>query len=53
MMGNRSKGDEESCSWLGAAIVERVMGLEPTNGSLGSYCLTAWQHPPTVMGILI
>jgi hypothetical protein len=24
---------------------ERVMGLEPTNGSLGSYCLTTWQHP--------
>ena len=21
------------------------MGLEPTNGSLGSYCLTTWQHP--------
>ena len=24
---------------------ERVMGFEPTNGSLGSYCLTAWRHP--------
>ncbi len=21
------------------------MGFEPTNGSLGSYCLTTWQHP--------
>ncbi len=25
--------------------VERVMGFEPTNGSLGSYCLTTWLHP--------
>ena len=24
---------------------ERVMGFEPTNGSLGSYCLTTWPHP--------
>jgi hypothetical protein len=24
---------------------ERVMGLEPTNGNLGSYCLTTWLHP--------
>ena len=24
---------------------ERVMGFEPTNGSLGSYCLTTWLHP--------
>ena len=24
---------------------ERVMGFEPTNGSLGSYCLTTWRHP--------
>jgi hypothetical protein len=21
------------------------MGFEPTNGSLGSYCLTTWLHP--------
>ncbi len=21
------------------------MGFEPTNGSLGSYCLTTWRHP--------
>lgn len=26
-------------------VLERVMGFEPTNGSLGSYCLTAWRHP--------
>ena len=26
-------------------VKERVMGLEPTNSSLGSYCLTTWQHP--------
>jgi hypothetical protein len=24
---------------------ERVMGFEPTNSSLGSCCLTTWQHP--------
>ena len=23
------------------------MGFEPTNGSLGSYCLTTWRHPLT------
>ena len=26
-------------------VSERVMGFEPTNGSLGSYCLTTWRHP--------
>ena len=26
-------------------VVKRVMGFEPTNGSLGSYCLTTWLHP--------
>ena len=25
---------------------ERVMGLEPTDGTLGRYCLTTWLHPP-------
>ena len=29
------------------------MGLEPTNGSLGSYCLTTWLHPRDVELILI
>ena len=29
----------------GRACMERVMGLEPTNSSLGSYCLTTWRHP--------
>ena len=24
---------------------ERVMGFEPTHGSLGSYCLSTWLHP--------
>ncbi len=24
---------------------KRVMGFEPTNGSLGSCCLTTWPHP--------
>jgi hypothetical protein len=27
---------------------ERVIGFEPTNGSLGSYCLTTWLHPRIV-----
>lgn len=26
-------------------VQERVMGFGPTNGSLGSYCLTTWLHP--------
>ena len=26
-------------------IQERVMGFEPTHGSLGSYCLSTWLHP--------
>ena len=30
---------------------ERVMGFEPTNGSLGSYCLTTWRHPQTPNGL--
>ena len=34
-------------------VVERVMGLEPTNGSLGSYCLTTWLHPRDVGLILL
>ena len=25
--------------------MERVTGLEPANASLGSWCLTTWQHP--------
>lgn len=25
--------------------LERVTGLEPADGSLGSYCLTTWRHP--------
>jgi hypothetical protein len=29
-----------------------VMGLEPTNGSLGSYCLTTWQHPHKALLII-
>ena len=29
------------------------MGLEPTNGSLGSYCLTTWLHPRDVGLILL
>ena len=32
---------------------ERVMGFEPTNGSLGSYCLTTWLHPRDVKLILL
>ncbi|GEM_PF-3378999 len=27
------------------------MGFEPTNGSLGSYCLTTWLHPREVYSI--
>lgn len=26
-------------------VIERVMGLEPTDGTLGRYCLTTWLHP--------
>ncbi len=29
-------------------ISERVDGFEPTNGSLGSYCLTTWLHPQEI-----
>ncbi len=25
--------------------IERVMGFEPTDGTLGRYCLTTWRHP--------
>lgn len=31
---------------------ERVDGFEPTNGSLGSYCLTTWLHPRTSRDII-
>jgi hypothetical protein len=34
------------------SFLERVMGLEPTNGSLGSYCLTTWQHPHKALLII-
>ena len=30
---------------LERCLFERVMGFEPTNNSLGSYCLTTWPHP--------
>jgi hypothetical protein len=32
---------------------ERVMGFEPTNGSLGSYCLTTWQHPQDLLVFIL
>jgi hypothetical protein len=28
-----------------SGLIKRVMGFEPTSGSLGSYCLTTWRHP--------
>jgi hypothetical protein len=32
---------------------ERVMGFEPTDGNLGSYCLTTWLHPRDNLTYLI
>jgi hypothetical protein len=39
--GHKIKRDSEDI----LSPAERVMGLEPTNSSLGSCCLTTWQHP--------
>ena len=40
--GRNQKRQPEACR---LPFSERVMGLEPTNSSLGSYCLTTWRHP--------
>ena len=29
------------------------MGFEPTDGSLGSYCLTTWRRPHVGLGSII
>jgi hypothetical protein len=31
---------------------KRVMGFEPTDGNLGSYCLTTWRHPQANLLVL-
>ena len=32
-----------------SSLSERVMGFEPTNTTLGRWCLTTWRHPHTTL----